>query len=170
VPAPSNVLSSSDLRQYLSGKLPQYMVPALFVPLAALPLSSNGKVDRSALPAPPPNAASTRPHASGANQLEQTLAEIWKRILRIESVGLDDNVFDLGGDSLMIIAIHSNLQKALGVEIPVTDLFEFTTIRTLARHLEEQTAASSPLSDVQQKALKQREAFERQKRMRAGIA
>ena len=170
VPASGNGLSSSDLRQYLSGKLPQYMVPALFVPLEALPLSANGKVDRSALPAPPSSAGSATPQASGANQLEQTLAEIWKRILRIESVGLDDNVFDLGGDSLMIVAMHSNLQKALGVEIPVTDLFEFTTIRTLARHLEEQTAASSPLSDVQEKASKQREAFERQKRMRAGIA
>lgn len=163
-----NSLSSSDLRQYLSGKLPHYMIPALFVPLASFPLSPNGKIDRSALPVPPSNGDGGSGQTSAANHLEQTLIELWKRILRVDAVGLDDNVFDLGGDSLMIIAIHSNLQKSLGIEIPVTDLFEFTTIRTLARHLEEQKPASASLSGAQQQGTKQREAFERQKRIRAG--
>ena len=163
-----NGLSSSDLRQYLSGKLPHYMIPALFVPLASFPLSPNGKIDRSALPVPPSNGDGASGQTSAANQLEQTLIELWKRILRVDAVGLDDNVFDLGGDSLMIIAMHSNLQKTLGIEIPVTDLFEFTTIRTLARHLGEQKSASTSLSGAQQQGVKQREAFERQKRIRAG--
>lgn len=168
VPAAANGLSSSDLRQYLSGKLPHYMIPALFVPLASFPLSPNGKIDRTALPAPPTNGDGASQQTSAANQLQQTLMELWKRILRVDAVGLDDNVFDLGGDSLMIIAMHSNLQKTLGIEIPVTDLFEFTTIRTLARHLGEQKAPGTSLSDAQQQGAKQREAFERQKRIRAG--
>jgi len=160
--------SSSDLRQYLTGKLPQYMIPAFFVPLGALPLSPTGKLDRSALPPPRVDAETANCPDADATQLEKTLVELWQRILRIETVGLDDNFFDLGGDSLTIVAIHSNLQKALGIEIPVTDLFEFTTIRALARHLQSQDGAANTVSDARQKAARRRDAFERQKRARAG--
>ena len=160
--------SSSDLRQYLTGKLPHYMIPPFFVPLEALPLSPTGKVDRSALPAPRVEVETPSSTDADATQLEKTLIELWQRILRIEAVGLDDNFFDLGGDSLTIVAIHSNLQKTLGIEIPVTDLFEFTTIRVLARHLQARDGAAKTLSDARQKAAKQRDAFERHKRARAG--
>jgi amino acid adenylation domain-containing protein len=165
-PAPS----PADLRTFLSGKLPHYMIPARFIPLAALPLSPNGKVDRVALPAPPAVASGTTSAEAPYTPLEQTLAELWQRILRVERVGLDDNFFDLGGDSLMIVAAHSNLQKALAVEIPVTDLFEFTTIRSLARHLGEKTPSGPSFSEVQLQAQKQREAFARKRERRAGGA
>jgi amino acid adenylation domain-containing protein len=165
VPGPS----PSDLRKFLGGKLPHYMVPALFVPLSALPLSPNGKVDRTALPTPVVPVGVEPPSAdSAATQLEKTLGELWQRILRVDRVGPDDNFFDLGGDSLMIVAVHSNLQKVLQVEIPVTDLFEFTTIRTLARHLDGNQPDAPSFSDVQQQAQKQREAFERKRQLRAG--
>lgn len=159
--------SSSDVRRYLSGKLPQYMIPAAFVQLAALPLSPNGKVDRAALPRLPANAETAEVGTTDATGIEKSVTELWKRVLRLETVGLDENFFDVGGDSLAIIALHSNLQKSLGIEISVTDLFEFTTIRTLARHLEAKDQGNR-LTDVQQQAAKQREAFERQKRVRAG--
>jgi amino acid adenylation domain-containing protein len=165
-PAPS----PADLRMFLSGKLPHYMIPARFIPLASLPLSPNGKVDRAALPAPEAVVSVNALAAAPSTQLEQTLAELWQRILRVERVGLDDNFFDLGGDSLMIVAAHSNLQKTLQVEIPVTDLFEFTTIRTLARHLGEKTPSGPSFSEVQLQAQKQREAFARQRGRRAGGA
>jgi amino acid adenylation domain-containing protein len=160
--------SSSGLRRYLSGKLPQYMIPAAFVPLRALPLSPNGKVDRSALPKPAANLEIFDGQTADATGTEKTVTELWKRVLRLETVGLDDNFFDVGGDSLAIIALHSNLQKTLEIEIPVTDLFEFTTIRTLARHLEAKDQAEDRMPDVGKQAAKQREAFERQKRVRAG--
>jgi amino acid adenylation domain-containing protein len=158
-------LSPSDLRRYLAGKLPHYMVPALFVPLGALPLSPNGKVDRAALPAQPP-AIEKDSEARAATELETGLLNLWRQILRVDAVGLDDNFFDLGGDSLMIIALHSNLKKNLGRDIEVTDLFEFPTIRALARRLGEQPPASHSFSDVEQQAEKRREAFEREKQQR----
>ncbi len=70
--------------------------------------------------------------------------ELWRGVLRVERVGLDDNFFDIGGDSLLLVAVHSNLQKMLNIEIPVTDLFEFTTVRTLGKHLREDTQRSLP--------------------------
>jgi amino acid adenylation domain-containing protein len=161
--------SPSDLRTFLKGKVPHYMVPALFVPMKALPLSSTGKVDRSALSTAAAVASvESSPADSPSTELEITLGDIWRRILRINRVGLDDNFFDLGGDSLMIVAVHSNLQNILQLEIPVTDLFEFTTIRTLAHHLGYNQPIAPSFSDVRRQAQKQRDAFERQRRLRAG--
>jgi len=170
VAASSPSPSSADLRTFLSGKLPQYMIPAQFISLASFPLSPNGKVDRAALPAREVTAGGNTPAEAPSTELEHTLVELWQRILRVERVGLDDNFFDLGGDSLMIVAAHSNLQKTFEAEIPVTDLFEFTTIRTLARHLGEQTPSRPSFSEVQLQGQKQREAFARQRRRRAGGA
>jgi non-ribosomal peptide synthetase component F len=170
VAASSPSPSSADLRTFLSGKLPQYMIPARFISLSSFPLSPNGKVDRAALPAPVVTAGGNTPAEAPSTELEQTLVELWQRILRVERVRLDDNFFDLGGDSLMIVAAHSNLQKTFEAEIPVTDLFEFTTIRTLARHLGEQTPSRPSFSEVQLQGQKQREAFARQRRRRAGGA
>jgi acyl-coenzyme A synthetase/AMP-(fatty) acid ligase len=160
-------VSASELKKFLAGKVPQFMMPAAFVQLPALPLSQNGKVDRAALPAPAiPSLAAT---GQTANELERSISDLWKRILRVENMGLDDNFFDLGGDSLLIVAVHSNLQKTLQMEIPVTDLFEFTTIRTLASHLGEKQSARPSFSEAQHRAQKQREAFERQRELRAGV-
>jgi amino acid adenylation domain-containing protein len=169
VAASSLAPSPADLRTFLSGKLPHYMIPARFISMAAFPLSPNGKVDRAALPAPVV-ANSVSAVEAPSTELEQRLVELWQRILRVERVGLDDNFFDLGGDSLMIVAAHSNLQKTFEVEIPVTDLFEFTTIRTLARHLGEKAPSGPSFSEVQLQAQKQREAFARQRERRAGGA
>jgi len=158
-----------ELRQFLQGKLPQYMVPSLFVALESLPLSTNGKVDRSALPAAAFGADSSSAEAP-TNAIDQTVLDLWRRVLRVERVGLDDNFFDIGGDSLLLVAVHSNLQKLLNIEIPVTDLFEYTTVRTLGKHLRDDTTAEHSFSGVRQQAQKQREAFARKRERHDGGA
>ncbi len=165
VPASAAAPSSSDLRQYLTGKLPHYMVPAVFERISALPLSANGKVDRAALPRPLAPRRNT-PSIHAVTELESRIADLWKRILRTDSFGLDDNFFDVGGDSLMVIAVHSNLGK-MGFEIPITELFEFTTVRALAERLSERKSSDRALVDVQRSAQRQRAAFERQKEKHA---
>jgi amino acid adenylation domain-containing protein len=159
-----------ELRQFLQGKLPQYMVPALFVALESLPLSTNGKVDRSALPAPVFGAADGSSAEAPTNEMDKTVLDLWRRVLRVERVGLDDNFFDIGGDSLLLVAVHSNLQKLLNIEIPVTDLFEYTTVRTLGKHLREGASPEPSFSGVQQQAQKQREAFARKRERHGGGA
>lgn len=161
-------LSARTLREDLAARLPQFMVPALFVGMNALPLSPNGKVDRAALPAPVPEAPG--PSESPRTQLESSIVELWKRILRVKNVGMDDNFFDLGGDSLLLLAVHSNLETMLHMEISVTDLFEFTTVRTLATHLSEQKPVGPSFTEAQDRAQKQREAFARSRERRGGGA
>ena len=95
------------------------------------------------------------------------VVHLWRRALQVSQIGLDDNFFDLGADSLTIVSVHSNLQKALQREIPVTDLFEFTTIRVLTNHLAEEKKGPS-FSEMQLQAQRQREAFARQRERRGG--
>jgi len=160
--------SPRELRAYLLEKLPHYMIPALFVQLDSMPLSPNGKLDRAALPAPVFLQDGDSSKELPSTQLEQLVSDIWKRILRIDRAGLDDNFFDLGGDSLLLLAVHFNLQKTTRTEIPVTDLFEFTTVRTLAAHLGQSQSATSSFSAFQHQGQKQREAMARARKLRAG--
>ena len=160
----------SDLRDFLTSKVPSYLIPALFVPLASLPLSPNGKVDRAALPSPLFSLDADGISESPKTKLEQALIDVWRRVLCLERVGLDDNFFDLGGDSMLLVAVHSNLQKILQTEIPVVDLFEFTTIRTLARRLGQAAPAGPSFAQIQRQAQRQREAFARRRERRAGGA
>jgi amino acid adenylation domain-containing protein len=158
-----------ELRDFVASQLPQHMVPAFFVALPSFPLSEHGKVDRGALAkleiAPKQE---SRVVGLPGSQLERTLVELWQRILQVSHVGLDDNFFDLGGDSLLLVAVHSNLQKILQAEISLTDLFEFATIRKLAQHLGHLESKTASLSDVQERAQRQREAFTRFRGRRSG--
>jgi len=168
--ADNKELTASELKRFLSSKVPAHMVPALFVHMDALPLSPTGKVDRPALPAPALEREEAPTEKSAATELEGQIAELWKRVLRLERVGLDDNFFDLGGDSLLLLAVHSNLQKGLQAELPVTDLFEFTTVRTLAARLNKLQPTARSFSDVEQQAQQQRDAFARQRQRHSGGA
>jgi amino acid adenylation domain-containing protein len=164
-------VSSQELRECLGSKLPAYMVPASFTALPSLPLSPNGKVDRNALAAtnPRPNSERNGKLERYATELEEAIAELWRRVLRVSDTGLDDNFFDLGGDSLLLVAVHSNLQKLLNRQIPITDLFEFTTIRKLASRLDG-VANANPGAQGQEAARKQREIFERLRQHHTGGA
>jgi amino acid adenylation domain-containing protein len=124
-PAPS----PDVLRSFLAERLPGYLVPAAFVVLPALPRSPNGKVDRRALPPPPvARPALSGAYASPRNGAEEQLAAIWARVLRIDRVGIEDNFFDLGGDSLRAVQLASEVSAATGVELPVKAVLTHPTV------------------------------------------
>jgi len=155
------------LREFLASKLPQYMIPSVFIGVEALPLSPNGKVDRNALSARDAVAEMTDivPAAADltltqATDIEQKIAGLWRQTLARDHVGLDENFFDIGGDSLALVTIHAELQKTLQADIPVMDLFEFTTIRTLARRLGQGNDTQQlDLAELRDQGKKQRAAF-----------
>ena len=151
-------ITTQHLRTFVRGKLPQYMIPARFISLDRLPLSPNGKVDRFALPPLRETVERNSRVSTAATKTEEIIAGLWQRILRAPHVGLEDNFFDLGGDSLLLVAVHSNLQKTLKIEIQITDLFEFTTVRSLAHHLDGHGNPEA-LSEVSSQAQRQRAAF-----------
>lgn len=154
--------STNEIRDYLAARLPSYMIPASMIPLTSFPLSPNGKIDRAALPSPE-SASAHSSHQQPQSELEQTIAGLWKKVLKVENTGLDENFFDLGGDSLLLVAVHSQLQKILQTEIPVTDLFDQTTIRALAQHLAKSNPEKETFSEVQEQAQRQRAAIAKMK-------
>ncbi|HEY0607596.1 MAG TPA: amino acid adenylation domain-containing protein, partial [Herpetosiphonaceae bacterium] len=127
----------SELRQYVGSRLPEYMVPSMFVVLDALPLTPSGKLDRRALPLPD----RSRRDLDGEvvlprTPLEATLASIWAELLGIEQIGIHDNFFALGGHSLLVTQMVARLRETLELELPVHSLFETPTIASLARQIE----------------------------------
>jgi amino acid adenylation domain-containing protein len=122
------------IRSSLKTKLPDYMVPTAFVVLDAMPLSPNGKVDRKALPAPELPAAEKFDEPSTST--EEALASIWSNVLRVASVGRDQNFFELGGHSLLAIQVVSRIRKSFGVELPVRAVFEEPTLAGLAGRID----------------------------------
>jgi amino acid adenylation domain-containing protein len=141
------ILDIRELRSFLQIKLPDYMVPAAFVVLDALPLTANGKVDRQALPTP----GKARPPLFEAfvaprTPIEELLASIWANVLKVESVGIHDNFFALGGHSLLAVQVISRLRKVFQVDVPLRVLFDAPTVAGLARHVEKgrQAAQSTP--------------------------
>jgi amino acid adenylation domain-containing protein len=129
--------STTELRSYLLEKLPEYMVPATFVKLDALPLTSNGKVDYRALPEQAqPDLEST--YVAPQSDLERMITNIWQELLHVNKVGIHHNFFDIGGHSLLMVQVHSKLQKALNRDISLLDMFQFPTISKLAKHLSQE--------------------------------
>jgi acyl carrier protein len=100
--------------------------------------------------------------------MESTIARAWEKVLRIDRAGVDDNFFDLGGDSLQLIALHSELSQSLPVRVSMTDLFEYPTIRSLSKHICGSAGDSLAANAADDRARKQREAQERQRTMRRG--
>jgi acyl carrier protein len=121
------------LRDYLKQKLPDYMIPAAFVPLDALPLTPSGKVDRRALLAPDRDRPVLEvPYEAPGTPLEEHLAEIWAEVLGVKRIGIHDNFFALGGHSLLATQVLSRIQEELLVEVPLRTLFGEPTIARLA--------------------------------------
>ncbi len=130
VPAPGTRPEPAELRAHLGTRLPDYMVPAAFVVLERLPLSRNGKLDRSALPEPVFDAQRTG-YLPPRTPAEETLAEIWAEVLGVERVGIQDNFFELGGDSILTIQVVSRARQA-GLALLPRDVFRSPTIAALA--------------------------------------
>jgi len=132
VPHQQSALDTDELRQSLKGTLPDYMVPAAFVELRALPLTPNGKVDRQALPAPEVNSqALEATFVPPSTPAEETLAKIWTQTLGLEKVGIHNNFFELGGDSILSIQIVARANQA-GLKLTPKQVFENQTIAELA--------------------------------------
>jgi amino acid adenylation domain-containing protein len=160
VPTNGSMVSAAELRRLLESKLPSYMVPSAFVWLAQMPLTPNGKIDRNALPSPEEvHASPATSYLPPRTQIEEIIAGIWQRILRVERVGRHDSFFELGGNSLLLIETHMQLCRALHDDFPIARLFELPTIAALAEFLASGKKTSLP--GVQARAARQREAFAR---------
>ena len=136
--------SAAALRAALDTKLPEFMVPSAFVFLDMLPLTGNGKIDRKALlrlspPSVAVSATTGQPRNEScnrpSNEIERIVAVAWQDALGIPSVGMNDNFFDLGAHSLTVAEVQAKLQETLGREISLVDLFQFSTVSALAKHL-----------------------------------
>jgi hypothetical protein len=117
------------LLEHLRARLPDYMVPSAIVTMDELPLNPNGKVDRAALPAP---AAATAEGAQPQGELERAIAAVWREVLNLDAVGVNDNFFEIGGHSLLLASLHEKLEAALGRELLMVDLFRSPTVRSFA--------------------------------------
>jgi amino acid adenylation domain-containing protein len=139
-PAPGASLAPGELRDALKQRLPSYMLPAVLVEVETFPLTPNGKVDRKALPAP--EAGRLRRMTQSApprTQTERTIAAIWQRVLNVDAVGVDDNFFDLGGHSLLIIQVLHQLREAFDTDLTVARMFQYPTVGALAGHIDRPT-------------------------------
>ncbi|HLA75264.1 MAG TPA: amino acid adenylation domain-containing protein [Gammaproteobacteria bacterium] len=155
--------STQDLRQHLKTQLPDYMVPSNLVWLEALPLTANGKVDQRALPRPEDHAERELAYVPPATLLEQSIASVWQEVLQVEQVGREDNFFDLGGHSMLMVRVHSRLRELLGKEISVIQLFQYPTVRALAQCLSQAgpLAPTAALAGVIAHAARQKAAQQR---------
>ena len=139
---PSEQLAAR-LRELLKRTLPDYMVPSFFQPLDAFPITPNGKIDRKALPAPKiEQARASRPYVAPWGPVETKLAEIWAEILGRDKIGTQDNIFEIGGDSLLIFRIAARANEA-GLPLAVRQFFQYRTIADLAAHVSAAPAAEA---------------------------
>src|SRR5262249_37441425 len=143
VAAAGAVIDVAALRAHVAAWLPDYMVPAAMVPLAALPLTGHGKLDRRALPAPHLT-PTPRPPPRGPQ--ETLLCGLFAGVLRLGEVGIDDNFFELGGHSLLATRLISRIRATLDVELPIRALFEAPTVEALVRHLPGASRGRAPLA------------------------
>jgi len=150
------------LRGELKARLPDYMVPSAFVVLDALPLTPNGKVDRKALPAPERESQVTAAYVAPGSELEQQLVAVWQDVLGAQRVGVDDNFFDLGGNSLLVTRVHARIKPMFAREVRVVDLFRYPTVRLLAEHFgQAEAVGAAPRRDIHERAQRQQRAMRR---------
>ncbi|HEY7167532.1 MAG TPA: non-ribosomal peptide synthase/polyketide synthase, partial [Candidatus Binatia bacterium] len=136
----------NQLRSFLQHRLPEYMIPSAFVVLDSLPLSVNGKVNRRALPAP--GQSSVDPggtYKPPRTPAEEMVAEIWREVLKVERVGIEDNFFDLGGHSLLATQVMSRVRAVLRLEVPLRTIFETPTVAGLAEWIEQRRHNGQPV-------------------------
>jgi surfactin synthase thioesterase subunit/MFS family permease len=143
-----DVLSDSEIRTALAGWLPAYMIPARFIRLNGFPRQAHGKIDRKAFPEPDSMAPAVNPgRVAPRNQTERTIADIWMQILELPEVGVHDNFFDLGGNSLLATRVVARLRKSLGhavAPVGVMDIFKYPTVAELAVFMTQTGDFSSP--------------------------
>jgi uncharacterized protein YijF (DUF1287 family) len=160
-----NAPSAAELRDYLRQQLPEYMIPAHFVPIDAWPLTPNGKIDRRRLPdlSASLRTTPTTPYAPPSDNVQAIMAGLWREILGLDRVGIDDNFFDVGGHSLLVVRLHRELSRQLPHTISLTDLYRFPTIRSLVGFLQSSDTTDS-LQHCDERANLRRDAMARRRR------
>lgn len=154
--AREDAVDASDLRSFLQATLPAYLVPSLFVTLSTLPKTANGKVDRRALPAPAQSAApKNNEFVAPGTERELQLAAIWREVLKLESIGMSDNFFLLGGHSLNAIQVVTRVRKIFAIELSMRSIFEKPTLRAMSDQIDllmqGPTAAMTPIRRLERR-------------------
>jgi amino acid adenylation domain-containing protein len=140
-----------QLRRLLKSKLPPFMVPSTFVTLESLPVTPNGKLDRSSLPAPDGSRPDLRrPYAAPESPAQEQLASIWCEVLGVDRIGIDDDFFDLGGHSLLAVKVLAQVHDDLGVSLTLQQLFEEPTVRGLSNALTAELLAGTSADELVQ--------------------
>ena len=160
---PGQEIDTGGLREALRAKLPEYMVPNEFAELDDMPRTANGKLDRKALHAVKPKVArKVTADAAPTSDTEKTIADLWKKTLRLDSVGVTENFFDLGGHSLLVVQLHGELKQAVSMPVSLTDLYQYPTIRSLSESLSSggggKTLERSASRGARRRALRKRSA------------
>ena len=144
VPSPFEIFDTNEVRGALFEKLPAYMVPTSFVILDQLPLTPSGKLDRRALPAPEHSGIeSEREYVAPRTEVEESLANIWTRLLKVERVGVNDNFFELGGHSVLVTRMISEVNSIYEVDVSLRVVFETPTLSSIASEIEKAIAGNT---------------------------
>ncbi|MEO6220583.1 MAG: amino acid adenylation domain-containing protein, partial [Ginsengibacter sp.] len=130
-----DVYDREAILSYVKDKLPDYMIPSLFMEMDKFPLTANGKIDRNALPDPDATEILSDQYIAPRNDVEAKLALLWQDVLEVEQVGMNDDFFELGGHSLLAVRLVSAIRKAFIVEMPISDIFDYPTVASLAAQL-----------------------------------
>ncbi|MCK4259635.1 MAG: non-ribosomal peptide synthase/polyketide synthase, partial [Halanaerobiales bacterium] len=128
-------ITVGELREYLSNNLPDYMIPAYFIQLDKMPLNVNGKIDRKELPIPEGKILVGTEYVAPRNETEEMLVEIWKEVLSVDKVGINDNYFELGGHSLKATILVSKIYKRMDVEMPLSEVFKRPTVKEISEYI-----------------------------------
>jgi acyl carrier protein len=136
IPA-NGAINNDSLKEFLKGKIPEYMVPAHYVSLSAYPLTPNGKIDRKAFPIPTNGESeeNKKDFVLPTGELEVKIADIWQNLLNVNKVGTKDNFFDIGGHSLLAVQLHSKLKNTVDESLTLIDIFRYPTITSLIKYL-----------------------------------
>jgi len=148
-PAGVEIPTAAELRRFLAARLPEFMIPAAFVSLPALPATASGKIDRRSLPPPDWSAAArSGQYVAPQTPTQQALAQVWAELLRTERVGIEDNFFDLGGNSLLAMRLMSRIRETLSADVPLVHLFTSPTVAALAAVVDRAKAGQETLSQI----------------------
>jgi acyl carrier protein len=142
-----NVPAQGELRSYLKEKLPDFMIPSAFVFLKALPLTPIGKLNRRALPAPDSLRQLEQAYVAPQSDVERKITTIWQEALHLAKVGIHDNFFDLGGNSLLMAQINDKLKEVTNRDISMIEMFKFPTISALAGYLSQKNGEPSSFQE-----------------------
>jgi natural product biosynthesis luciferase-like monooxygenase protein len=168
VPKPGAKPASGAVREHLRKRLPEYMVPTVYMTLSELPLTPNAKIDRKALPAVEyVEAERVNPFVSPASELERAITVIWQEMLNVPSISIRDNFFDLGGHSLLAVQVHGRLRRDLGRDLALTDLFRFPTVQSLAAHLGGGDAGAAAMDESTSRADVRRKSMQLRRQRRS---